>query len=276
MEPAITSFMDVVEASKGHDGTTQSAEEGPAGSNGDSKSSIPLVWLLLIATTVLFIVLYETILVLVEKPDPARCPRSPLDCVGVMLAMSLPWIPRSTVCRAYFWLWSVFCVHVAIFYQSKMIDILKRPLDGHQISTVAELLDSGMVIGFPANFAIHLERLNGSAERILQRRLECTSETCLAMVGGARPFATIGNRSLIEAGYLAAVTRIFLAHTRNATRQVEDHVAQVVPLRLSHFQGAYFVLALGCALAAVCCGGEIAIGKVRKRMRRVVVYPFVV
>ncbi|EDS40141.1 conserved hypothetical protein [Culex quinquefasciatus] len=40
MEPAITSFMDVVEASKGHDGTTQSAEEGPAGSNGDSKSSM--------------------------------------------------------------------------------------------------------------------------------------------------------------------------------------------------------------------------------------------
>lgn len=72
------------------------------------------------------------------------------------------------------------------------------------------------------------------------------------------------------------MTRIFLAHTRNATRQIEDHVAQVVPLRLSHFQGAYFVLALGSALAAVCCGGEIAIGKVRKRMRRVVVYPFVV
>lgn len=45
-------------------------------------------------------------------------------------------------------------MHVAIFYQSKMIDILKRPLDGHQISTVAELLDSGMVIGFPANFAV--------------------------------------------------------------------------------------------------------------------------
>lgn len=58
------------------------------------------------------------------------------------------------ISRAYFWLWSVFCVHVAIFYQSKMIDILKRPLDGHQISTVAELLDSGMVIGFPANFAV--------------------------------------------------------------------------------------------------------------------------
>ncbi|KAL1394599.1 hypothetical protein pipiens_011842 [Culex pipiens pipiens] len=40
MEPAIASFMDVVEASKGHAGTTQSAEEGPAGSNVDSKSSM--------------------------------------------------------------------------------------------------------------------------------------------------------------------------------------------------------------------------------------------
>ncbi|XP_055599175.1 uncharacterized protein LOC129748543 [Uranotaenia lowii] len=189
--------------------------------------SIP-IWITIFATMTMFSILYVTSSSLAEM-----FPHTFLDSFGAMLGVSLRIIPEKFLGRILFILWSVYCMHLCIFYQSKMIDILTRPPGQRQISTLGELIQSEMAVGFPENFVIHLERLNSSEiDEILKRRIECTAESCLSRLEHGS-FATMGNRMYLQysAAHQIRATRFYQLHELVARSFVQMIMKKGLPLR---------------------------------------------
>lgn len=125
-------------------------------------------------------------------------PISISNSFGVLLGLSVRQ-PRSGISRIFFIIWVIFCLHLTISYQTSLISVLTSPSYEKQITTIEEVFNQKMSIGFSASV---LQYFNNDddwrAKKISKEWIECSGLPCLKRVVLERNFVYITSRLYVK------------------------------------------------------------------------------
>lgn len=103
-------------------------------------------------------------------------------------------MPKHWVLKVCYYIWVVSCLILTTLYTSQLISVLTKAFYAHQITTVDEILASGMKFGFHPGFS---SLYNDSLPReryILQHYVQCSAHNdCINRTAHQRDFAVMKN-----------------------------------------------------------------------------------
>lgn len=110
---------------------------------------------------------------------------------SAFLGLSASETPAKTSSRISFFVWLVFGLHFVVAYQAKLIGVLLRPSYERQISSVAEVLKSGMEYEIlPTHRRFYANTEDWKVAKIVKEWKSChDSDACLRRVAYKRDFA---------------------------------------------------------------------------------------
>jgi hypothetical protein len=120
----------------------------------------------------------------------------------ILLSQSVYRKPKGAQARAFFLLWSFYCLQINNAYQSSLIGFLTNPGHLPRINDIDDLLESGIELGVHTGLTYHFNDTSDPRnKRILKSHVDCNVETnhvCLDRMAYRGDLAVAGGRTGLE------------------------------------------------------------------------------
>jgi hypothetical protein len=117
---------------------------------------------------------------------------------AVLLGVSVPEMPRTARLRVLFLLWLFYCLHINIFYLTRLTTFLIQPGFEHQIQNVEELVESDVEYGFHNGFDKYFK---DSTDEILSKMLNNRKDCSAYETNCHNRTITKGEFAVLETGH---------------------------------------------------------------------------
>lgn len=155
---------------------------------------------------------------------------------ATFLGLSAAETPNKLSGRIAFFIWLIFCLHFVVAYQAKLMGVLLRPTYGKQITSVEEVLKSGMEYALlPTHRRFYQNTDDWRVEKIIREWTDCDdSDACLRRIAYDRDFAlcTLKTHAEFESlKYLNSEGKSLLYCIKYATFASEMYMTKGYPFR---------------------------------------------